>query len=95
MNHASRLGIAVAKQLIQLLLADLFAGRIAEWILAHLADPFAPVVEDRLKCALAGTIADKTIGRAQLGVVRVYSAPWASSEELPDSGVSAMSELQP
>src|SRR6185503_7378232 len=50
-NHAGGLGIAFQEEFVELLLADLFAGLFAQRILAHLADAFAPIIEDRLKRA--------------------------------------------
>ncbi len=46
--------------------------RIAERIVAGLAQPLAPVVEDRLERALAGAIADKAFGGAHVRVVGVH-----------------------
>src|SRR6185436_7944532 len=43
-NHAGSFGIALQQHLVELLLADLLAGLLAERILAHLADALAPII---------------------------------------------------
>ena len=62
-NHACRLRIAFQQDLVELLLAHLVAGLLAQRVLAHLADPLAPIVEDGLKRPLAGPVADEAIRR--------------------------------
>ena len=71
-NHARRFRVAFEQDFVELLLADLLARLFAQRVFAHLAHPFAPVIEDGLERALAGPIADEAIRRAQLGVVCVY-----------------------
>ena len=71
-NHAGRFRIAFEQDFVELLLADLFAGLLAQRVLAHLADALAPVVEDGLKGSFAGPVADEAVRVAQLGVVRVH-----------------------
>ena len=60
-DQARRLGVAVDQQLVELLLADLVGRRLAERILADLAQALAPIVEDRLERALAGAVADEAL----------------------------------
>lgn len=67
-----RLRVAFEQDFVELLLADLFARLLAQRILAHLANPLAPVVEDGLKRSFAGPVADEAIRLTQLGVVRVH-----------------------
>src|SRR4051812_9469950 len=67
-NHASRLGVAVGEQLVELLLADLVAGRVAERILARLAHALAPIIQNRLERALAGAVTNEPVGGAKLRV---------------------------
>ena len=71
-NHACRLRVAFQEDLVELLLADLVARLLAQRVLADLADPLAPVVEDGLKRSFAGPVADEAIRLAQLGVVRIH-----------------------
>ena len=71
-NHAGRFRVAFDQDFVELLLADLIARLLAQRVLAYLADPLAPVVEDGLKRSLAGPVADEAIRLAQLGVVRIH-----------------------
>jgi hypothetical protein len=50
----SRLGIAIGEQLVEPLLADLIAGRLAKGVFARFSQPLAPVIQYGLKRALAG-----------------------------------------
>ena len=63
--------VPLREHLVELLLADFLGGRRAEGILAGLAHPLAPIIQDRYERAPAGTIADKPFGAAQLRVVGV------------------------
>src|SRR6185295_6996515 len=72
-DHAGRFGITLRQDLVELLLAQLIAGRLAERIFARLTHPLAPVLEDCNKGSLTGAIAHKAFSAAQLGVVSVNS----------------------
>jgi len=63
--------ISVSEQLVQLVLADLIAGRVTERIFTDLAHTLAPVVENGSKRAIAGAVTDEAVGRPQLGVIGI------------------------
>src|SRR5262245_42542426 len=56
-DDPGRFRIALYENLVELLLAQLFAWRVTKRIVADARDALAPVVEDRLECALARAVA--------------------------------------
>ena len=72
MHQAGGLGVAVGQQRVELLARDVLGRRVAQRVvLGAVADALAPVVQQRLEGAAAGTVAEEALRRAQLGVVAV------------------------
>jgi len=51
--------MSLGQHLVELLLADFLRRRSTERIFPRLANPLAPIVDDRDEGALAGTVADE------------------------------------
>ena len=71
LHDASRLGVALGEQAIELLLGDLVARRIPEWVVTGLAQGLAPVLDHVAERTLAGAIADEAFVILQFDVVAV------------------------
>src|SRR5262249_52308103 len=71
LHDTGGLGIARREQRIELLPADILAGLVAEWVIAGLAQWFAPPLEDHPERALIGAVANQTFVILQFDVVTV------------------------
>jgi hypothetical protein len=71
LHQAGRLRIVGRKRGIERLLADLVAGRVAEWIGAKLAQRLAPFVENCVQRLLAGPVAEVSVLVLQLEIIAV------------------------
>ncbi|MGH6930057.1 MAG: hypothetical protein ACREEV_17200 [Dongiaceae bacterium] len=71
MHDAGDLRIVRVQQLVELLLADLFGGGVAERIAAHAAQSVAPIVQDVDESTPTRAVADKAVGLPQLGVIGI------------------------
>ncbi len=71
LDDAGRLRVALDEELVELLLRDLAARRLAERVLADLPQALAPILEDRPEGAVARAVADEALLVAQLDIVAV------------------------
>src|SRR5262249_25185659 len=87
MDEPRGLGIALDEDLVELLLAELIGGLLAERVVADLAQAVPPPVEDRAECAVARAIADEPLAVAQLGVVGVDRDGGQLAQAVDDRGL--------
>ena len=71
LHDASRLGVALGEQAIELLLGDLVARRIPERVVTGLTQVLSPILDHVAERTLAGAIADEALVILQFDVVAV------------------------
>src|SRR5262249_47962729 len=71
LNHGRGFGVLGYQRRIEVLLADLVPGLVAEGVLARLAQRFAPFFENVAERSLAGAIAEEAVLVLQFGIIAV------------------------